>query len=109
MLLYTDSVLWTIYDGLELFLTPAVLLYTKLCVSKPHKQLPSEVVRCAIVSTSQSLKPAPIAVGSRGLPSNSLVQWSKFFDLHPEELEEVGGGGSRICAVATDDGTDQLM
>ena len=55
-------------------------------------------------------QPAPIAVGSRGLPSNSLVQWSKFFDLHPEELEEVGGGGSHIRAVATDDdGTDQLM
>ena len=54
-------------------------------------------------------QPAPIAVGSRGLPSNSLVQWSKFFDLHPEEPEEVGGGGSRICAVATNDGTDQLM
>ena len=59
MLLYTDSVLWTIFNGLELFLILAVLLYAKLCVSKPYKQLPSEGVSCAIVSTSQSLSQHP--------------------------------------------------
>ena len=55
-------------------------------------------------------QPAPIAVGSRGLPSNSLVQWSEFFDLHPEELEEGGAGvDAHKRAVAIEDGTDQRM